>query len=229
MAENLRRFRRGLVPGAGLRAASVAVCLVLRRDQEGLLLTRPGRDRCAPPRPAARAAARAGGAGLYALPGRPAGPAAGRSALRGAGVRVEVTAPPPRGPAIPAGVRSAPARASGKRLPVARGLGPTCLAKPLPTDHPEVESSSAWQTSLMSTIPMRRPSSTTGRCLKCPASIDSAASRTLVVAVMTVGSDVIRSWFPTSFTAFPSAPAPTLPASLMRPSGPPPSPPPPIT
>jgi 8-oxo-dGTP pyrophosphatase MutT (NUDIX family) len=33
MAENLRRFRRAAVPGAGLRAASVAVCVVLRRDE----------------------------------------------------------------------------------------------------------------------------------------------------------------------------------------------------
>src|SRR5262245_23552203 len=71
----------------------------------------------------------------------------------------------------------------------------------------------------MSTIPMRRPSLTTGRCRKCPASIDSAASRTVVAAVMTVGRVVIRSRIRTSLTSFPSATARTMSASVMRPRG----------
>ncbi len=71
MAENLRRFRRGLVPGAGLRAASVAVCIVLRRDQQCLLLTR-------------RARTLRSHAGQWALPGggRDVGESAADAALR---------------------------------------------------------------------------------------------------------------------------------------------------
>ncbi len=71
MAENLRRFRRGLVPGAGLRAASVAVCIVLRRDQKCLLLTR-------------RARTLRSHAGQWALPGggRDVGESAADAALR---------------------------------------------------------------------------------------------------------------------------------------------------
>ena len=71
MAENLRRFRRGLVPGAGLQAASVAVCIVLRRDQQCLLLTR-------------RARTLRSHAGQWALPGggRDVGESAADAALR---------------------------------------------------------------------------------------------------------------------------------------------------
>ena len=71
MAENLRRFRRGLVPGAGLRTASVAVCIVLRRDQKCLLLTR-------------RARTLRSHAGQWALPGggRDVGESAADAALR---------------------------------------------------------------------------------------------------------------------------------------------------
>jgi 8-oxo-dGTP pyrophosphatase MutT (NUDIX family) len=71
MAENLRRFRRAVLPGAGLRSASVAVCVVLRGDQQCLLLTRRARTLRAH-------------AGQWALPGggRDAGESAADAALR---------------------------------------------------------------------------------------------------------------------------------------------------
>jgi 8-oxo-dGTP pyrophosphatase MutT (NUDIX family) len=71
MAENLRRFRRAENPGAGLRAASVAVCVVLRGDQQCLLLTR-------------RARTLRSHAGQWALPGggRDSGESAQDAALR---------------------------------------------------------------------------------------------------------------------------------------------------
>ena len=53
------------------------------------------------------------------------------------------------------------------------GTGPLALALWL---QPRAESSSARQTSPMSTIPMRPASLTTGRWRKCPVTIDSAAS-----------------------------------------------------
>lgn len=55
------------------------------------------------------------------------------------------------------------------------------------------ESSSARQTSPMSTIPTKPASPTTGRCRKCPVTMALAASWMLVVAVMTLGSEVITS------------------------------------
>ena len=71
IADNLRHFRRAVIPGAGLRTASVAVCVVLRGDQQSLLLTR-------------RARTLRSHAGQWALPGggRDAGESAADAALR---------------------------------------------------------------------------------------------------------------------------------------------------
>ena len=71
IAANLDRFRRVTVSGAGLKAASVAVCVVFQRDVRALLLTR-------------RAAGLRSHAGQWALPGggRDPGESARDAALR---------------------------------------------------------------------------------------------------------------------------------------------------
>jgi 8-oxo-dGTP pyrophosphatase MutT (NUDIX family) len=71
IAENLASFRRVGVPRADLKAASVAVCIVLRRDELCLLMTR-------------RAPTLRSHAGQWALPGgrRDAGESAAGAALR---------------------------------------------------------------------------------------------------------------------------------------------------
>ena len=58
---------------------------------------------------------------------------------------------------------------------------------------PPRASSNARQTSVMSIIPMRPASSTTGRCRKRPVIMVLAASRMLAVALMTLRRVVIRS------------------------------------
>jgi 8-oxo-dGTP pyrophosphatase MutT (NUDIX family) len=71
MAANLARFRRTRAPQAGLKAASVAVCVVLQRDVPALLITRRARNLRSHP-------------GQWALPGgrRDAGESAQEAALR---------------------------------------------------------------------------------------------------------------------------------------------------
>ncbi len=71
IAANLARFRRVAASGAGLKAASVAVCVVFRRDVRSLLITR-------------RAAGLRSHAGQWALPGggRDAGESAQDAARR---------------------------------------------------------------------------------------------------------------------------------------------------
>lgn len=71
IAAKLDRFRRVTAPGAGLKAASVAVCVVFQRDVRSLLLTR-------------RAAGLRSHAGQWALPGggRDPGESARDAALR---------------------------------------------------------------------------------------------------------------------------------------------------
>ena len=71
IAQNLGCFRRAVVPGAGLRPASVALCIVLGGDQQCLLMTR-------------RARTLRSHAGQWALPGggRDAGESAADAALR---------------------------------------------------------------------------------------------------------------------------------------------------
>jgi len=88
-----------------------------------------------------------------------------------------------------------------------------------PGAYPADESSSTRQISPMSTIPTRPASPTTGRCRKPAVTIVVAASRMLVVAAMTVGSGVMRSWIRTSFTSLPSATARLMSASVIRPIG----------
>jgi 8-oxo-dGTP pyrophosphatase MutT (NUDIX family) len=71
IAANLARFRRAAAPGAGLKAASVALCVVFRRDERSLVITR-------------RAAGLRSHAGQWALPGggRDADESAADAALR---------------------------------------------------------------------------------------------------------------------------------------------------
>jgi 8-oxo-dGTP pyrophosphatase MutT (NUDIX family) len=71
MAANLARFRRIQAPQAGLKAASVAVCVVLQQDVPALLITRRARNLRNHP-------------GQWALPGgrRDAGESAEDAALR---------------------------------------------------------------------------------------------------------------------------------------------------
>jgi 8-oxo-dGTP pyrophosphatase MutT (NUDIX family) len=71
IAANLSRFRRVTASGEGLKAASVAVCVVFQRDARSLLLTR-------------RAASLRAHAGQWALPGggRDAGESAPDAARR---------------------------------------------------------------------------------------------------------------------------------------------------
>jgi 8-oxo-dGTP pyrophosphatase MutT (NUDIX family) len=71
MTANLASFRRAALPGAGLTAASVAVCVVYQRDEPALLITR-------------RAAGLRSHAGQWALPGgrRDAGESAEDAARR---------------------------------------------------------------------------------------------------------------------------------------------------
>jgi len=115
----------------------------------------------------------------------------------------------------------------GRIAVVVRRFGESCRVRAVPgcagrgslADRPAVGRATAAQTSVMSTIPIRPASPATGRCRKCPVTMDLAASRMLVPTLMTVGCVVIRVRIRRSLTSLPSATAWTMSASVMMPRG----------